>query len=130
MMRGVRHGRGVFTFKNGDKYDGQYVNGHREGKGTFIWHKGGGDSVARYEGEFKNNEMHGRGTLTYPDGSVHLNAEWANGQRVGSEGEFRFRAGHTYTGNWAHSTFNDAGCFTYAEGDKYEGQWHNGERSG
>ena len=74
--------------------------------------------------------MHGRGTLTYPDGSVHLNAEWANGQRVGSEGEFRFRAGHTYTGNWAHSTFNDAGCFTYAEGDKYEGQWHNGERSG
>ena len=76
-----------------------------------------------YEGEFKNNEMHGRGTLTYPDGSVHLNAEWANGQRVGSEGEFRFRAGHTYTGNWAHSTFNDAGCFTYAEGDKYDGTW-------
>lgn len=128
MLRGARHGLGTFTFNNGDMYDGSYAHGNREGEGSFTWRRG--ESVAKYVGQWLANEMHGRGTLSYPDGSRHVDGEWARGQRVGQSGEFIFRTGHTYQGNWAHSTFQDGGCFTYAEGDRYEGQWSGGERHG
>ena len=120
----------VGLFGAGDSYSGKYANGSREGEGTFIWHTGGEGALAKYVGQFKNNEMHGKGTLSYPDSSQHFDAEWANGQRVGQSGEFKFHDGHTYQGGWSRSTFNDVGCFTYAEGDKYEGQWRQGARHG
>ena len=74
--------------------------------------------------------MHGTGNLTYADGSVHENARWERGQRVGEQGTFRYKGGHEYQGSWANSTFQGMGKFRYKEGDEYNGQWATGERSG
>lgn len=32
-----KHGRGKFTFCNGDVYDGDYINGKRTGNGIYFW---------------------------------------------------------------------------------------------
>lgn len=34
------HGHGVLVWKDGKKYEGEFVNDKREGKGTFTWADG------------------------------------------------------------------------------------------
>lgn len=69
-------GKGVFTWANGWKYDGEYKDGLRNGFGVFTAPDG---SV--YEGQFKNDKKH-KGTLTSPDGSVY-NGRFKNDKKHG-----------------------------------------------
>ena len=69
------HGRGVATWADGNRYEGDWVIGKRTGTGVFTWADGG-----RYEGAFVNGRLHGRGTYTRPDGTRH-EAYWKNGKR-------------------------------------------------
>ena len=39
------HGRGIFTWADGRRYDGEYVDDKKEGHGVFIWPDG-----RRYDG--------------------------------------------------------------------------------
>ena len=52
-------GRGVFTWKNGDQYSGQWKAGAKDGQGAFHW--GNGDS---WEGIFRNDQQTDNGKLT------------------------------------------------------------------
>lgn len=47
---------GVEVAKNGDKYEGEFVNGKKQGKAKFSWADG---SV--YEGSIANNTINGYG---------------------------------------------------------------------
>jgi len=42
----LREGYGVYKFKNGAKYSGNYVNNLREGEGTFLYPDG-----SKYQGK-------------------------------------------------------------------------------
>ena len=42
------HGYGILIWKDGKKYEGEFVNDKREGKGTFTWSDG-----RQYIGEWK-----------------------------------------------------------------------------
>ena len=55
--KGLKDGKGEFTFKNGLKYVGDYANGIREGKGT-IYAKNG---TIAYSGEMRKGLPNGRG---------------------------------------------------------------------
>ena len=37
---GKRHGLGVFTYKNGNKYVGEFLDGNMDGQGTFTYPNG------------------------------------------------------------------------------------------
>ena len=37
---GLVHGKGVFTYENGDIFKGEFVNGKREGYGECSWSDG------------------------------------------------------------------------------------------
>ena len=43
----VRHGKGVFEYTNGDKYDGDWADDIQHGRGTYYFHTGD-----RYEGSY------------------------------------------------------------------------------
>jgi hypothetical protein len=60
---GKMHGTGILSFSNGDKYIGDWVAGKRTGRGVYIWNSG-----VRYEGEFQNNMRTGHGNYTWIDG--------------------------------------------------------------
>ncbi|KAL5248737.1 hypothetical protein ACHWQZ_G017803 [Mnemiopsis leidyi] len=70
---GIQHGEGTQTWtvdtssqlplKN--QYQGQWVDGKREGFGVFSYASG-----ARYEGEWKDNAKHGYGKFFFKDGTV------------------------------------------------------------
>ena len=60
---GLLQGRGKMT-AGGDRYDGEYRDGKRDGQGTYV--TGSGE---RYEGEFKDNRREGHGVVIRADGS-------------------------------------------------------------
>ena len=45
------HGEGTYTYKNGMKYEGNYVNGKKCGQGRFEWTDG-----SSYDGDWENGK--------------------------------------------------------------------------
>ena len=60
---GRREGTGVLINAAGDRYDGAWKNGRREGRGSQAFTLGG-----RYDGDWKADRFDGRGSLTYAGG--------------------------------------------------------------
>ena len=52
-------GKGVFTWPDERKYEGDYYDDKKEGYGVFYWPDG-----RKYEGEWKNGKQHGIGVYT------------------------------------------------------------------
>lgn len=64
---GVREGRGIFTRKDGSVETGTFINGQLTGKGSIKYENG--DS---YEGNLINYHMHGNGILHLGNGSTFV----------------------------------------------------------
>ena len=50
-MNNKMEGSGIFTWPDGRKYDGEYVDDKKEGNGIFYWPDG-----RKYEGGWKNGK--------------------------------------------------------------------------
>ena len=109
--------------KGNSPYQGEMVNGVREGKGTYSFANGD-----KYEGDWKNNKMEGKGVYTYKDGDKY-DGEWVGGKKEG-QGTYYFSNGKRYEGNWVQSKMEGKGIFYYSNGDKYDGEWKNNKREG
>lgn len=70
----------------------------RDGKGVRTFNDGG-----RYEGEFKNAKFHGLGDYYWPSGN-HYNGYWQNGRREGY-GRFTWADGGVSEGIWENGKF-------------------------
>ena len=64
------NGKGIYSYSNGEKYEGQFKNGERHGRGILNFPDGN-----KYIGLFKNGKRHGQGILSLPDGSYYM-GEW------------------------------------------------------
>ncbi|MFC3932250.1 MORN repeat-containing protein [Streptococcus dentapri] len=60
------NGQGTLTYKNGDKYQGNFSDGQFDGQGTFTSKDGW-----TYKGDFDKGQADGQGTLTTADGTVY-----------------------------------------------------------
>lgn len=45
------HGKGIFTWRDGRKYEGEYVDDKKEGKGVFTW-----NDNRKYDGYWVNGK--------------------------------------------------------------------------
>ena len=117
LVRGKKEGKGICYYKNGDKYDGNFKDDKKEGKGSFFYNEKGeiyqgnfandypngigkyffknGD---RYEGMFKDGKMHGEGTIFFGNGGRYK-GEFKNDLRHG-KGEFKNEFGQTKYEFW------------------------------
>lgn len=73
----MRNGKGIYSWQNGDIYQGQYVNGKRTGYGIYTFETG-----EVYKGNWKDNFRHGEGTLYNKKGKVVSNGPWVQDEPV------------------------------------------------
>jgi len=67
----------------GSRYEGDFVNGWRTGKGTYIWPSGD-----KHVGEYKNSSRHGKGVRTYVGGATK-SGFWLEDDCFGTEAEWK-----------------------------------------
>ncbi|MDX1685931.1 MAG: caspase family protein [Saprospiraceae bacterium] len=65
---------GYFTYKDGSRYEGFFVDGQPEGEGVCYYANGD-----KYVGQWHNHSPHGEGIMYFLDGKV-LGAIWDHGQ--------------------------------------------------
>lgn len=140
------NGKGTYTFENGNKYEGDFVDGKYNGSGVFTFSSGD-----KYVGEFKNNKREGHGVFTYANGNVYDGQNAAD--KFHGNGVFTFSTGDKYVGEFKDNKRNGRGVFyyangnrhvgyyvddfadgigemKYADGSRYNGEFHNGKRDG
>ena len=89
----LRNGKGVETWKSGNRFVGDFINDKREGYGIYYFSDGG-----RYEGNWKNGKKEGFGVDYYTDGDRY-EGKWKNGKRDG-QGVYYYRNGDREMGNY------------------------------
>ncbi len=138
-----QNGQGVFAYPDGSKYEGQFRGGKFQGSGTFFF--GNGD---KYVGNFKENYPNGYGTRFLKDGSQEI-GQWKQGEFIGAslvqsgkvgcvsgdcesgQGTYVYKEGAAkYVGTFQHNLPHGYGVCTYANGDRYEGEWEEGAFEG
>ena len=105
-----RNGTGTFTDALGHRYVGSWVNGQREGKGTYS-----------FAGQKKDETIVGN-SLFYK-GNRYV-GQWRENKFNGN-GSFKYLNGDTYDGSWILDKRDGQGIFTSANGEHYDGQWRN-----
>lgn len=100
---GFRHGYGLYMFRDGMKYLGNYHHGLRSGYGVMAYSDG-----SKYAGTWLNNLKQGYGRYTYLNGDV-------------------------YEGQWYENKRHGIGSYYYTcnlENHSFYGTWVNGQRCG
>jgi hypothetical protein len=73
----VKHGKGVLTWQDGRKYQGEFALDKLHGDGVMSWPSG-----ERYAGRYCNNFKNGLGKLIFADNST-FEGNWYDGKRHG-----------------------------------------------
>ena len=82
-------------YEDGNKYEGELINGKRNGFGTYYFSSG-----SKYVGEWKNNLFEGQGKMYYFNGNVY-SGSWEKGQKHGN-GTMTSKNGNVYNGQWVN----------------------------
>ncbi len=134
------NGNGVYLYNDGNKYDGDWKNGKKNGTGTQVFKK----KKEKYDGKWHNDKKHGKGKYTYKNGEVY-DGDWVNDHRNG-KGTYSYKNGDRYEGDWVDNKRSGTGIFvknydklykkyrgSYLSKvgiEKYEGQWRNDKKNG
>ncbi len=110
---GLREGLGKFTFHNGTVFEGECVNDKANGKGVLKYNGN------RYEGYFKDDSFHGEGVLKYSNGDRY-EGYFKDNLRHG-EGVYKYSSGDRYEGYFKDNLRHGEGKFTTNEGLVVEG---------
>jgi hypothetical protein len=146
-----KNGKGIYAFRSGALYIGDFKNGEIHGIGVCHYSDG-----ARYSGEWKHRFPDGKGTKIFADGAQRT-GYWKKGLAVddfgqplygrdygnspnrlelqsgclvgdcsNGEGTFAYPDGSLYKGFFKKGLPSISGTFHYPDGDKYVGAFKRG----
>lgn len=72
-----KNGQHIYEYRSGERFEGEYKNGLREGKGTYFHLNGD-----RFEGQYASGKRNGKGKYYFSDKSV-LEGVWIDNQLEG-----------------------------------------------
>jgi len=76
-LNGKRNGKGKEFYYDGElKFEGEYLNGKRNGKGKEYYYCG----ELKFEGEYLNGKRNGKGKEYYYDGELKFEGEYLDGK--------------------------------------------------
>ncbi|PRP83502.1 hypothetical protein PROFUN_04376 [Planoprotostelium fungivorum] len=120
--KGRRHGFGVRSWANGNKYAGDWVNDVRHGDGVFIYPDGSFYSGKLEKGQFTF------GTYRWSNGRTYK-GQFEGIKRQGN-GQYIWEDGRIYEGGWYEDKRHGPGKLMWPNGDFFEGTFIEGKRSG
>eukprot|EP00088_Acartia_fossae_P007055 TRINITY_DN1327_c0_g1_i1.p1 TRINITY_DN1327_c0_g1~~TRINITY_DN1327_c0_g1_i1.p1 ORF type:complete len:203 (-),score=48.00 TRINITY_DN1327_c0_g1_i1:333-941(-) len=118
-------GYGKMKWINGDRYEGEWLNGLREGKGAYFSKASG----CSYDGQYKNDLKEGTGKYVFSNGDYY-DGQWKAGLRNGKGLYVWKEQNEKYEGDWIKGLKEGTGKFTYPNGDVFTGPYVNGNRHG
>ena len=144
-VRTIPHGRGIFSWNNGDVYEGEWRYNLQNGKGKFTYADGGyfqgdwlndeqhgygflKDCNGEFEGEFDHECRSGKGKQKYNNNDVYT-GQWFNDKRHGV-GSQKWEDGAVYEGEWANDTMHGKGLYIFENGDRYDGDFCHDQKTG
>lgn len=117
-------GWGIETTADGTRYEGYFTKGKRGPSGK--WELRNGNV---YEGEFVNGLMHGRGKLTNDVNKTSYDGDWKGGKMHGS-GVYLWEDGRRYQGEYENDKKKGFGAYMWIDGRVYYGMWKDGVQHG
>uniref|UniRef100_A0A3B4ZUW5 MORN repeat containing 3 n=1 Tax=Stegastes partitus TaxID=144197 RepID=A0A3B4ZUW5_9TELE len=116
-------GRGVYTWPDGNSYEGEVYSGIRHGSGTYKCTK----NYLSYKGQWYQGERHGKGTVYYnEDKTSWYKGEWMKNNREGW-GVRCYPSGNIYSGEWKNNMRHGEGTMKWLkQGQEYVGTWQDG----
>lgn len=126
----LKHGQGRMTYKNsGIIYDGSWIKGKREGKGSLYKIQPDGERVLIYSGLYKNGKPHGFGKKVSKSGNVY-EGQLEEGEFNGV-GSMQYSNGSIYMGQWKDGLYHGSGrLFDFEAGTLFDGEFVEGAKSG
>ena len=107
---------------NGDKYEGEFLNGKYHGYGRYVFSDG-----EIYEGYFANGKRHGKGKEIHTNGSVYEGELFENNR----QGKGTYTMGDwKYVGDFKNHVREGKGILYYPNGNTYEGEFRNNLKGG
>ena len=123
-VNGKKEGKGKLFYDNGEYYIGDFLNDKRNGKGI-IYHK---DDSFKYIGDFENDKLKGKGELI--NNKFHYLGDIDDGFPNG-KGSLQINEYNIfYEGDFVEGKFEGNGKLIYPNGNYYIGQFLNGEKHG
>lgn len=144
---GKANGYGLQTFEESGFYEGNFVNGLREGYGFYRWQNTG----SAYTGQWKQGKQHGYGYYAkdrkvteagyYQNGKLTTNLltqDFINNKKVNycsgnckdGFGMYFYSNGDIYFGFFSNSKRHHIGSYIWKSGNVYIGEYYNGKANG
>ena len=97
-------------------YHGTFVKGKRSGQGLFMY-----PNKDRYSGEWKNGLKHGKGTYIFQEPFLKMAGNWFEGKLL--TGQWIANSGSVYTGEFENNKPNGCGEWNLVNGNKVTGEY-------
>lgn len=120
---GERDGYGKIEYSTGDSYEGYWKNGKKNGNGLYRF-RGGGSFL----GQFADDVPNGNGQRIYSSGNFY-EGEFLGGKKNGI-GKMRFKNGDIYEGSWNNDDMQGEGTYYWTTGDWFVGKFERDQRDG
>ncbi len=118
----LREDYGVFTNKKGDTIDGDWSKDELDGDVSII------SKLFEYEGNYVNGKKEGYGAIVFSNGTLY-SGDWKGGNMNGF-GELMTNDGVLYDGEWLNGIPDGMGRYSYLNIEEYEGEWKDGKPNG
>jgi hypothetical protein len=118
-----RQGYGKITYHGGDTYEGYWKLNKKHGEGLYKYKYGG-----YYYGNFVDDLPSGQGCKVYSSGNKYT-GQFNSGKKQGN-GEMCFKNGDLYEGEWDNDNMQGQGKYTWVTGDYFVGSFARDQRDG